>query len=323
MIRWGVVGPGAIAVGFADAMRMVDDGEIVAVASRSAARADAFAERFGVRTRHREYAALAADADVDAVYVATPQSRHMDDTIMCLQAEKHVLCEKPFALNATQARRMTDAARAHGVFLMEAIWSRFLPAYRSLADVVASGRIGQPLLVEADFGFRREFDAEHRLFRLDLGGGGLLDLGIYPIQLSSLLLGPIEHVAVEGVLGESGVDELVAAVLRHAGGTLGVVKAALRVGMTCTARIAGTSGSIAIPALMHCPNSITVMSAEGVEEIDGSYEGNGLRFEIEEVHRCLEAGRLESAVMPLDESVALASTLDAIRAQIGLVFPGE
>jgi predicted dehydrogenase len=323
MIRWGVVGPGAIAVGFADAMRMVDDGEIVAVASRSAERADAFGDRFGVRHRYGDYEALAADPDVDVVYVATPQSRHMEDTVACVEAGKHVLCEKPFALNAIQAGRMVEAARRRGVFVMEAIWSRFLPAYRSLVDVVRSGRIGDPLLVEADFGFRRDLDPEHRLFRLDLGGGGLLDLGIYPVQLSSLLLGPIEHVAAEGILGETGVDEQVAAVLRHSGGTLGVVKAALRVGMTCTARVSGTTGAIAIPALMHCPNSITVMSADGVEDIDGSYEGNGLRFEIEEVHRCLAAGRQESEVMPLDESVALASTLDAVRAQIGLVFPGE
>ena len=322
MIRWGVVGPGAIAVGFADAMRMVDDGEVVAVASRSSERAEAFADRFDVQHRYGDYESLAADPEVDVVYVATPQSRHMEDTLACVEAGKHVLCEKPFALNSVQAGRMVDAARRGGVFLMEAIWSRFLPAYRSLVDVVQSGRIGDPLLVEADFGFRRDLDPEHRLFRLDLGGGGLLDLGIYPIQLSSLLLGPIAHVAAEGILGETGVDEQVAAVLRHAGGTLGVVKAALRVGMTCTARVSGTAGAIAIPALMHCPNSITVMSADGVEEIDGTYEGNGLRFEIEEVHRCLAAGRQESDVMPLDESIALATTLDAIRAQIGLVFPG-
>ena len=323
MTRWGVVGPGAIAAGFADAMRMVDGGRIVAVASRSAERADSFADRFDIPVRYDHYAALAEDPQVDAVYVATPQSRHMDDTLALLRAGKHVLCEKPFALDTGQARRMVDEARTRGLFLMEAIWSRFLPAYRSLVEVVGSGRIGEPLLVEADFGFRRPVDPEHRLFRLDLGGGGLLDLGIYPLQLCTLLLGPMEHVAAEGIIGETGVDEHVAAVLRHAGGGLGAMKSALRVNMTCTARVSCTEGVVSVPALMHCPNSLTVMSGGGVEEIDASYEGNGLRFEIEEVHRCLADGETESPTMPLDETIALASTLDEIRAQIGLVFPGE
>ena len=323
MVRWGVIGPGAIAVGFADAMRLVDDGEIVAVASRSAERADAFGDRFGVATRYDSYAALGEDPNVDVVYVATPQSRHASDTVAILQAGKHVLCEKPFALNAGYARQMVDEARSRGLFLMEAIWSRFLPSYRSMVDVIGTGRIGEPLLVEADFGFRRPMDPEDRLFRLDLGGGGLLDLGIYPIQLCSLVLGHPQHAAAEGVIGETGVDEQVAAVLRHPGGGLGVVKAALRVGMTCTGRISGTEGWIDIPALMHCPNAFTVTTVAGSELVDCSYEGNGLRFEIEEVHRCLAAGETESPGMPLDETIVLAATLDSIRHQIGLVFPGE
>ena len=247
----------------------------------------------------------------------------MDDTLALLQAGKHVLCEKPFASTPRRHAGWSRKRARRGLFLMEAIWSRFLPSYRSLVEVVGSGRIGEPLLVEADFGFRRPVDPEHRLFRLDLGGGGLLDLGIYPLQLCTLLLGPIEHVAAEGVIGETGVDEHVAAVLRHAGGGLGVTKSALRVNMTCTARVSGTEGVVSIPALMHCPNALTVMTGDGVEEIDASYEGNGLRFEIEEVHRCLADGETESPTMPLDETIALASTLDAIRAQIGLVFPGE
>ncbi len=323
MIRWGVVGPGAIAVGFADGMGMAEGGDIVAVASRSSERADAFADRYGIARRYGDYAALAQDGEVDAVYVATPQSRHADDTLQMLRAGKHVLCEKPFALNEGQAQSMVDEARRQNVFLMEAIWSRFLPAYRSLVDVVGSGRIGEPLLVEADFGFRRSLEPDNRLFRADLGGGGLLDLGIYPLQLCTLLLGPVEHVSAEGVIGETGVDEHVAAVLRHRGGGLGVMKAALRVNMTCTARVAGTEGVVEIPALMHCPNALRLLTPAGVEDIDGTYEGNGLRFEIEEVHRCLAEGRTESDVMPLDETVALTHTLDEIRRQIGLVFPGE
>ncbi len=322
-VRWGVIGPGAIAVGFADAMTMVDGGEIVAVASRTMERADAYADRYDIERRFDDYGDLAEDAEVDVVYVATPQSRHADDALMMLSAGKHVLCEKPFALNEMQARRMVDEARERNVFMMEAIWSRFLPAYRSLVHVVASGRIGEPQLVEADFGFRRPMDTDHRLFRSDLGGGGLLDLGIYPLQLCTLVLGPVEHVAAEGTIGETGVDELVAAVLRHGGGRLGVIKSSLRVNMTCSARVTGTDGVIEIPALMHCPNSLRVQNPAGVEEIDASYKGNGLRFEIDEVHRCLFEGKTESDVMPLDETLALARNLDEIRRQIGLVFPRE
>jgi len=206
---------------------------------------------------------------------------------------------------------------------MEAIWSRFLPAYRSMVEVIGEGRIGEPLLVEADFGFRRPVDPTHRHFAAELGGGALLDLGIYPIQLCTLVLGPVERVVADGVVGATGVDEVVTALLHHPGDRLGVVKAALRVGMTCTARIAGTDGSIDLPAMMHCPNSLTVSSSAGIEHIDAGYEGNGLRFEIDEVQRCLQEGRTESTVVPLRESIALATTLDAIRAELGVVYPGE
>ena len=321
VIRWGVAGPGEIASGFADAMRQVSDGEIVAVASRAMERAERFGDTFGIPTRYADYAALAADLNVDAVYVATPQSRHAADTVMYVDAGKHVLCEKPFALNARQARVMADAARARGVFLMEAMWSRFLPAYRALAEVLAAGRIGEPLQVEADFGIR--FPMPHRLYERDLGGGALLDLGIYPVQLCSLVLGTPDHVVAEGVVGATGVDEQVAAVLRAPGGKLGLVSASIRVGTSGTARISGTEGWIDLPAFMHCPNSITVTTFGSREELDGSYDGNGLRFQVEEVHRCLAAGLTESPVMTLDESIALATTLDAIGAAIGAGYPDE
>jgi predicted dehydrogenase len=323
VIGWGVVGPGAIATGFADAMAQTDGGTIVAVASRSAERAAAFGDRFAIPARYGDYEALAADPDVDAVYVATPQSRHEPDTLTMLGAGKHVLCEKPFALSARQGDRMVAEARARGLFLMEAMWSRYLPAYRSLVDVIGEGRIGDPLLVEADFGFRRPLEPDHRLFDRALGGGALLDLGIYPIQLCSLVLGSPEHVVADGIVGVTGVDEVNAAVLRSAGERLGVVKSAIRLGMSCTARIAGTDGWIELPAFMHCPNYLTVTTGAGSERIDASYEGSGLRFEIEEVHRCLSEGLLESPVMTLNETLDIAATLDAIRDQLGVVYPGE
>ena len=275
----------------------------MAVASRSIERANAFADEFDVAARYDDDRALADDPDVDAVYVATPHSRHEADTVRYLEAGKHVLCEKPFALNAGQARRMIAAAETSERFLMEAIWSRFLPSYRALADVLASGRIGTPLQVEADFGFRLPVDPGHRLFDPHRGGGALLDLGIYPIQLCTMVLGPIEHVAAAAVLGSTHVDEQVAAVLRHEGGGLGVTKAAITVPLACTARISGSDGWIELPAFMHCPTSFTVHAAgAGPEVVDAAFEGDGLQFEIVEVHRCLTAGLTESPTMPLTET---------------------
>jgi predicted dehydrogenase len=320
-IRWGVCGPGGIAARFAEAMTLVDDGEIVAVASRSVERADAYADRFGVPRRYGSYAALADDPDIDAVYVATPHARHEADTLAFVAAGRHVLCEKPLALDAGQAARMVEAARAQGVFLMEAMWSRFLPAYRALADVLADGRIGDPLLVEADFGFRMPVMPEHRLFDRALGGGALLDLGVYPLQLCSLVLGTPDRIVADGVVGSTGVDEQVAAVLHHPGGRLGVVKAGIRVSLACRARISGTDGWIDLPSFMHCPDAITVHGPGGAERIDATFDGDGLRFQIAHVHECLAAGRRESPVMSLDETLAIAATLDAIRAQVGVVYP--
>jgi predicted dehydrogenase len=321
--RWGIIGPGAIALQFADDMTLVDDGEVVAVASRSAERADAFGDRFGIRRRYDRSEALVADTDVDVVYVATPHSRHAADCIEALEAGKHVLCEKPFALNAVEARRVADVARTNGLFLMEAMWSRFLPAYRTLAALLADEAIGRPLLVEADFGFRVPFDPTHRLFDRSLGGGALIDLGIYPVQLCSLVLGRPSAVVAEGTIGQSGVDEQVAAILRYPGGGLGVVKAAIRTGLSCTARISGTRGWIDVPAWMHCAHSLTVTTRSGAETIDCGYDGEGLRYEVQEVHRCIDEGLTESPTMPLGETLSIAETLDSIRAQIGLVYPGE
>jgi predicted dehydrogenase len=322
--QWGIVGTGGIATQFAEAMASVEGGRIVAVASRTAARADAFADEHDIAKRYDDVLALAGDDGVDAVYVATPHSRHEADTVRLLEGGRHVLCEKPMALNATQVRRMITAAEANGRFLMEAVWSRYLPAYRTLVDLVAADRIGTPLQVDADFGFRRPFEPAHRLFNPELGGGALLDLGIYPLQLCTLVLGPIERIGAVATLGETGVDERVAAVVRHRDGGTGVVKAAITTPLACTARISGTDGWIDVPAFMHCPQSLTVTRTGGpAEVIDCPFPGTGFEFEIDEVHRCLADGLTESSTMPLADSLALAEAMDDIRAQVGVVYPGE
>jgi predicted dehydrogenase len=199
------------------------------------------------------------------------------------------------------------------------MWTRFLPAYRVLVDVLGEGRIGDPILVEADFGYRTPVVPDDRHFDPALGGGALLDLGIYPLQLCTLVLGLPERVMADGVVGETGVDELVTAVTHHPGDGLGIAKAALRVGLSCEARIAGTDGWIHLPAFMHCPLSLDL----GGEVIDAPFEGEGLRFQVEEIHRCVADGLLESPVMPLSETVALAEVMDDIRAQLGVAYPDE
>ena len=323
MVRWGVLGPGAIAGTFAEAMARVDGGEVVAVASRAVDRAVTFGDRFGVGRCYGDYESLAHDPDIDAVYIATPHSRHAADAVLCLEAGKHVLCEKPMALSADEVRRMIEAAERNDRFLMEALWSRFLPAYRRLVELIGAGRIGEPLQVEADFGFRARVDRDSRLFDLARGGGALLDLGIYPLQLCTLVLGPVEHATAEGVIGSTGVDDHVVVLLRHQGGGIAVAKAAIRVPLASTARISGSRGFIELPSSMHAPRSLTVGAVGSDPEVlDCGFEGNGFEFQIEEVHRLLATGATESPTMPLSETLALAVVMDDVRAQIGLRYPG-
>jgi predicted dehydrogenase len=321
--RWGIAGPGGIAERFASAIALVEGGHITRVASRSPERARAYSDEHAPGAAPGTYEELAEDPDIDIVYVATPQTRHAADTIAYLEAGKHVLCEKPFALNASEAAAMVAAAQANERFLMEAIWSRYLPAYRELVGLVGNGAIGDLVRVEADFGFRMAVSPAHRLFDAALGGGALLDLGIYPIQLCSLLLGTPDQIEAVGTIGSTGVDEQVAALLHHPDGSIGIVSASIRANTSCAGRVTGTEGWIDLPPFMHCPEHLVLNRGAGPEHINAKFEGDGLRFEIDEVHRCLEHGRSESEGMPLDESVRIASTLDAIRDSIGLVYPGE
>jgi predicted dehydrogenase len=320
-LRWGIAATGGIARRFAQDLAQVPDAELVAVGSRSRASAEAFGAATGAPHRHGSYEELAADPDVDAVYVATPQSRHRDDALLFLEAGKAVLCEKPFALTHPEAVEMVAAARSRGVFLMEAMWSRFLPAWVELRALVAAGAIGELRLVTASFGFQMSVDPLHRLFDLSLGGGALLDLGVYPVTLASMLLGRPQGVAALAHLGETGVDEQTGAVLSFSSGALAIVHTAIRTTTPITALIAGSDGSITIPPVFHMAGALDLSNTAGDRRIECPIKGNGLHYQAVEVGRCLRAGRVESELMPLDESIAVMETLDRIREQIGLVFP--
>jgi len=321
-VRWGILGCGNIAKQFAAGLQHAPGATLAAVASRDAAKAESFRVAHGGVRAHGAYEALAADPDIDAVYVATPHVYHCANTLECLAGGKAVLCEKPFAVNAAEARQMVAAARSRGLFLMEAMWSRFFPAAIRLREIVASGSIGEPRMVQADFGFRAGWNPEGRLLNPALGGGALLDVGIYTASFASMMLGrPIEATGFAH-RGETGVDEQAAVVLRHKGGALAVLSSAIRTSTPHEAHVWGTEGRIRVISPFWKPSAIEITIAGRTERIDLPYEGNGYQFEAIEVGRCL-AGEKESPTLPLDETVALMETLDSLRTQWGFRYPGE
>ncbi|HET6428984.1 MAG TPA: Gfo/Idh/MocA family oxidoreductase [Phycisphaerae bacterium] len=322
-IRWGILGPGKIARKFAEGLKSAKDAELAAVGSRSKDRAEEFGVEFGAARCHGSYEALADDPGVDAVYVATPHPMHKGHSLLCLNAGKAVLCEKPFAINAAEAQEVIAAARAAGVFCMEAMWTRFLPYIVKLRKLLADGAIGEVRMLAADFGFRAGFDPSSRLLDPNLGGGGLLDVGVYPVSLSSMILGEPAEVAALADLGATGVDEQAAYVLKHPGGRLAVLYSAVRTKTPMEAVILGTDGDIRLHSPWWCGQTLTVTAGGKPETIDLPREGNGYNYEAEEVGRCLRAGRTESDVMPLAETLSVMRTLDAIRAAFGLKYPME
>ena len=323
-IRWGILGAGRIAGAFAEGLQALDDAELVAVGSRSSEGAQRFGERFGVPTRHASYDALARDPNVDVIYVATPHPYHKPNTLLCLEAGKPVLCEKPFALNAAEAAEMVAAARSRGLFLMEAMWSRFLPHVARLRALLAEGAIGEVRQVRADFSFRTEFDPHSRLFDPALGGGGLLDVGIYPVALAWMILGAPSKIVSLADLGATGVDEQAALLFGYPGGRLAVLTCATRTNAPHEALVLGEKGQIKLHEAWWKPSSLTLAVAGQPEQhIETPATGNGYNYEAAEVGRCLRAGRLESDIMPLDETLAIARTLDQVRAQWGLRYPAE
>lgn len=321
--RWGIAGTGKIANGFVRDLVHVPAATVTAVGSRTFDRADVFGSDHAIPNRHATYAALAADPEVDVVYVATPHGRHLDDVLLFLEAGKHVLCEKPLALSAAQVDTIVAAAERSGRFVMEALWTRFLPSYAELIRRLDDGSVGEARMVEGDFGFVLPLDPAHRLFDPALGGGATLDLGIYPVHLAHLVLGAPVSVAAAGRLTSTGVDGAAAAVLTHEGGGLSVVKCAVDTALACTARVSGTLGAIDIPAMMHCPAELTVRSAGLVTKVQTPTLGIGLHYQVAEVHRCLDAGLTESPSWPLALSRSVLTTLDAIRAAVGVRYPTE
>ncbi|MEU1536863.1 Gfo/Idh/MocA family oxidoreductase [Actinacidiphila glaucinigra] len=325
-VRWGILATGGIAASFAEDLReLKDDAEIVAVGSRRLDSARAFADRFGIPRAYGSWTELADDEGVDVVYVATPHSAHRVAAGLCLRAGRSVLCEKPFTVNAVEARELADLARTHGRFLMEAMWTYCNPVVRRLTELVADGAIGEVRSVHADFGLAGPFDPGHRLLDPALGGGALLDLGVYPVSFAHLLLGEPDEVQAWAHLTEDGVDDNTGMLLGYDSGAVAVLSCSLTADTARTAVVTGSAGRIEVPAGFFHPDRF-VLRREGREpEEFGAPDGGlrGLQHEAAEVTRCLRAGERESPLVPLEGSLAVMRTLDTVRDRIGVRYPGE
>lgn len=320
-LRWAIAATGSIAASMCEALRTLPGAEIVAVGSRSQESADHFAQRFGIPRAHGSYEALWADDDVDIVYIASPHSHHHAMTIAALDAGKHVLCEKAFAVNAAQAREMVEAAGRNDRFLMEAMWTWFIPAVVDIRQRVLDGEIGELKVVEANFAIPvHDPNGRHR--RLDLAGGAMLDIGIYPVTFARFLAGDPVEAKVSGILGETGVDATVGGVVTYASGALGVFHTSLDMMSSLGASIYGTLGRIDVDAPFWFPTGFTVRLA-GEEPVHVEMPNQGLAHEAAHAMERIRSGHLESDVIPLATTVSTMELLDDIRAQLGVVYPEE
>jgi predicted dehydrogenase len=323
-VRWGVLATGGMAARFVEDLSAMPDAEVVAVASRTEASAKTFADRFGIPRAYGDWASLAADEDVDVVYVATPHSAHRAAAGLCLAAGKPVLCEKPFTLNAAEAAELVELARLHGTFLMEAMWMYCHPAVRRIAELVREGAIGDVRTVQADFGLAGPFAPDHRLRDPALGGGALLDLGVYPVAFALLLLGEPERVQADALLSPEGVDLNTGMLLGWPDkGATALLSCSITAGTPVTASVTGTAGRIDVPDGFFFPERF-VLHRDGKDPEEFLFDGrrDSLHHEAAEVMRAVRAGEKESPLVPLEGTLAVMRTLDAVRERIGVRFPG-
>lgn len=324
VIKWGILGTGGIASAFARDLEFAKNTEKLAVGSRTKESAEKFAEEHGIARAYGSYEELVQDPDVDAIYIATPHPFHKENAMACLRAGKAVLCEKPFTINSGELEEVIQFAREQKLFLMEAMWTKFLPPILKVREWIDSGEIGEVLMVKADFGFRAPWEPERRLLNPALGGGALLDVGIYPVTFATMIFGTNpENILSTAHIGETGVDEQFSILMSYPSGKTATLNGAFRIDLTNEAHIYGTEGSIRIPSFHSAKSACLYKNGEEAETFKDDRQSAGYAFEIEEVGRCLNQGLLESPVVPLDESLKIMKLMDEIRGQWGLKYPGE
>jgi dihydrodiol dehydrogenase / D-xylose 1-dehydrogenase (NADP) len=324
MYRWGIVGAGRVAHKFADALKHIEDAKLQVVASTSSKRAKDFAQQYSIPEYFDNYEQLFSNNTVDIVYVATTHNFHCKNTLDALKAQKHVLCEKPMAVNASQVKQMVNSAQSNNVFLMEAMWTRFLPMMNEVREIIKKGTIGQPQSLYVDFGIKRNFDLQNRLYNPDLAGGALLDLGVYCLALASMIFGRPNNISSIIKMADTGVDERSTVIFEYDNAKVAVLFQALDLETPKKALIVGTEGSIRLHSTWLSGSDYTLKLNNGTEKrykVD-THE-NGFIYQIMAVHESLNAGKTQCDIMSLDETLTIAETMDALRSQWHFKYPFE
>lgn len=321
-IQWGFLGTGWIAHKLATALQVVDNSELYAVGSRSFDTAKKFADEFHIPKAYGSYNELVSDPAVDVVYIATPHNLHLENTLLALDHGKHVLCEKPMGVNQKEVTRMIERAKEKKLFLMEALWSRFLPNIIKTKELIDTGEIGDVKLMSAFFSVKSDYGPEHRQYNIDLCGGTVLDTGIYNIFLSLLLLGKPKGISAIAGLSNQGGDNSCSYTFKYEKDTLAVMYSSFLAATPVIAEIHGTKGKIFLDHLWFCPGKVKVCYHDGREKIfEFDFKSNGYEFEAEETARCILAGKTQSDLWSWNDSLQLISTMDTIRKQCGIVYP--
>ena len=351
-IRWGIIGAGNIALAFAQDVHLLPDAEVLAIGSRSLNKAEQFANKLNIPRPYGKYNDLVSDSDIDVVYIATPHVFHKEHALLCLEHGKSILVEKPFTTSAAEAAEVIKFARHKKLFCMEAMWMRFIPAMRKTVEFIKSGELGDIQMISASLGFYNEIDPEHRLFNPDLGGGALLDLGVYPLSFIMQILGRPSTISSKAIIGETNVDEYAAVLFGFPGGQIAQLTTNIRATQRNDAYIIGTSGTMLVHAPLYRPTKLTLSRnsspigelsqnneliarlkenkaarsayrqwkrfsslLQGTQNLKINCDGNGYGYEITEVGQCLRASNIESKIMPLVETLAIMETMDNIRQQ--------
>ena len=297
---------------------------LLGVASRDKEKAFEYARFYKVPKYYGDYESLAKDPDIDIIYISTPHIFHYENTLMCLGNKKAVLCEKPFAINARQVKHMIETARKNDIFLMEALWTKCLPHINKTLDIISDGLLGDIKILAADFGFNAEYDPEWRLFNKSLGGGALLDIGIYPLFLSLLLFGKPNHIEALASIGSTGIDESIGMVLNYQDGKMAILHSSFLINLPTETEIFGTKGSLKMKSMWFMPTDLIYKKTpQKSKNIKVKYKGNGYNYEAEEAANCLLEGKKESGIIPLSFSLDLIELMDSVRQKCGIYYPGH